>query len=82
MAHTNNMPRWCRTAYLVVMVAVATPYFASPDPLRLLGTLIGCSSIAAMVARVPVNRPRHALTDRIAALLVADLDLARLALIP
>lgn len=55
------MPRWCRTAYVVVMVAVAVLYFALPDPPRYLWTLIGCSSVAAIVVGLLVHRPRHVL---------------------
>ena len=56
------MPRWCRTTYLLVMVAVALVYFATPDPPRYLWTLIGCSSVAAIVAGILVNRPKHVLS--------------------
>ena len=55
------MSRRYKDAYLATMTALAVLYFALPEPPRYLWTLIGCTSVAAIVAGIRLNRPRHAL---------------------
>jgi diguanylate cyclase (GGDEF)-like protein/PAS domain S-box-containing protein len=55
------MPRWCRLLYGVWMVTLTTLYFALPDAPRYLWTVIGCSSVLAIVIGTLVNRPRQQL---------------------
>ncbi|HYO41522.1 MAG TPA: EAL domain-containing protein [Nocardioidaceae bacterium] len=55
------MPPWTRVTYVAVMALLGTLYFTLPNPPRYLWTLIGVCSVAALVAGVLVNRPRHRL---------------------
>ncbi|HYO31429.1 MAG TPA: EAL domain-containing protein [Nocardioidaceae bacterium] len=55
------MHRPIRSWYFVVMVLLAGLYFTIPAPPRYLWTLIGCTSVAAIVAGLYVHRPRNAL---------------------
>jgi diguanylate cyclase (GGDEF)-like protein/PAS domain S-box-containing protein len=55
------MPTWLRASYLGSMAVATGAYFVLPEPPRYLWTLIGCLSVAAIVAGILGNRPRHAL---------------------
>ena len=51
------MPRWCRLLYAGFIVVLSVLYFAIPDAPRYLWTLIGASSVLAIVVGTLVNRP-------------------------
>lgn len=50
-----------RRAYALAMFGLAVLYFALPETPRYLWTLIGCLSVAAIVAGIFLNRPRRTL---------------------
>ena len=55
------MRRWVLYAYTAAMTTLATLYFVLPDPPRYLWTVIGCTSVATIVAGTLLNRPRTTL---------------------
>ena len=55
------MPRWVRVGYAAGLAVLVTLYFALPDAPRYLWTILGVSSVLALVVGTLVNRPRHRL---------------------
>ncbi|MDX6300606.1 MAG: hypothetical protein QOF53_1820 [Nocardioidaceae bacterium] len=53
------MLRWIRIGYAAWVGVTAVLYFALPEPPRYLWTLIGCSSVLAMLSGILVHRPRE-----------------------
>jgi hypothetical protein len=56
---TLRMHRSVRLWYYLVMVLLTGLYFSIPAPPRYLWTLIGCTSVAAIVAGLYLHRPRN-----------------------